>query len=145
MVVNQEHTAARRLLELTNALISTRNRHIEGLNITTEQADTLIFFADHPNSSISSLKDFQHIRHQSAQVLTQKLVDKGLLRLAQNPEDRRAKLVLLTDAGRIMRQRLKQNGSHTGQALLTGFSTVESDEFLHLIDRAIDNLKRGTQ
>ncbi|MGQ2374723.1 MarR family winged helix-turn-helix transcriptional regulator [Companilactobacillus zhachilii] len=145
MDFNQEYIMARRILELANKLVATRNQHIRMLNITTYQADTLNFFADYPNSTISNLKDFQHIKHQSAQAITQKLNEKGLVELTENPNDHRAKLVSLTDAGRTMRNHLQENGSHTGEQLLNGFSDEEKAQFLALIERSVNNLNRGKE
>lgn len=145
MVLNQEYIVARRVLELANKLVTNRNQHIRMLHITTDQADALNFFADYPNSSISNLKDFHHIKHQSAQAITQKLSEKGLVELTENPNDRRAKLVLLTDEGHIMRTHLKENGSHTGEQILNGFSDEEKTQFLTLLERSVDNLNRGNK
>ncbi|GAX06348.1 MarR family transcriptional regulator [Secundilactobacillus pentosiphilus] len=145
MYFNQEFVVARRVLELANTLINNRNRHIRDLHITTDQADALIYYHDFPDQTISDLKNFQHIRHQSAQVITQKLVDKGLVTLIKNPNDRRAKLVVLTDAGNMMRLHLKNNGSRTGEQLLNGFSDNEKQQFLTLLEKSISNLNRGNK
>ncbi|WP_125568093.1 MarR family winged helix-turn-helix transcriptional regulator [Companilactobacillus insicii] len=145
MEINQEYIVARRVLELANKLVANRNQHISMLHITTDQADALNFFADYPNSTISNLKNFKHIKHQSAQAITQKLKEKGLVSLTENPNDHRAKLVSLTDAGHIMRVHLQKNGSHTGEQILNGFSDEEKTQFLTLLERSVDNLNRGNK
>lgn len=145
MYFNQEYVVARRVLELANTLINTRNRNIRHLHITTDQADALIYYHDFPNQTISDLKNFQHIRHQSAQAITQKLVDKGLVRLIEKPEDHRSKQVELTDAGNMMRLHLKNNGSRTGEQILDGFSDNEKQQFLALLEKSISNLNRGNK
>ncbi len=141
MFFDEEYIAARRVLELANLLISTRNKDIKKLDMTTDQADALIFFNDFPKSSISDLKDFQHIKHQSAQKITQHLAEKGLITLATNTADRRAKIVVLTHSGHLMREKIKNNGSHTGQRLLNNFSVTQKKEFLRLIEKSINNMR----
>ena len=48
MFFDEEYIAARRVLELANLLISTRNKDIKKLDMTTDQADALIFLMISP-------------------------------------------------------------------------------------------------
>ncbi|KZL41123.1 MarR family winged helix-turn-helix transcriptional regulator [Secundilactobacillus collinoides] len=135
-----EYHIARAVLALANSVTRTRNAHLQDLGITTQQADALTFFDDYPNSTISALKDAQHIRHATAQMLIQRLVKRGLIQLTVDPNDHRAKLVQLTPQGSALRQRLKHKGSHTGERLLTGFSETETRQFYEALHKAYENL-----
>lgn len=86
------------------------------------------------------MKDAQHIRHATAQMLIQRLVKRGLIQLTVDPNDHRAKLVQLTPQGSALRQRLKHKGSHTGERLLTGFSETETRQFYEALHKAYENL-----
>ncbi|NVY95906.1 MarR family transcriptional regulator [Lactobacillus sp. DCY120] len=141
MSLNQEFVVARKVFQLANALLATRNAHLKALNITTGQADALNFFYDFPQSSISDLKKFKHIQHQSAQMITQRLVQKGYVKLMSDPTDQRAKLIFLSDAGYKMCRQLQKNGSYTGEKILNNFSSAEKEKFIVLLGKAVANLK----
>ena len=143
MLLDQEFMVARKIFELANALITTRNEHIKNLHLTTGQADALMFFCDYPQSSISDLSNFEHIKHQSAQMITRRLVQKGYVKLKPNPADKRIKLVSLTNSGFKMREKLCKNGSRTGGKVLNTLSPSERKEFIALLETAINNLKEG--
>ena len=46
MEQNKEYTLARLILRLANRIVKNRDRHVKELGLTTEQADSLLFFLD---------------------------------------------------------------------------------------------------
>lgn len=135
-----EFVTARLVLQLSNLIVSERNQHLEALEMTTAQADALIFFAEHPHSTITSLKQAQQVSHATAQMLSQRLIKKGYVTLTVDEADRRAKVITLTPAGKSMRQKLKANGSHTGEKLLDHYSATDSQQLIHFLRQSIANL-----
>ena len=51
------HQLGRLILKLANTLIKNRNRHLEALDLTTSQADSLQFFLANPQCTVTDLKD----------------------------------------------------------------------------------------
>ena len=132
---------AREVLKLGRKLTQRHNRHLSALDLTTEQAAALMFFDDHPNSTITAFKQFQTITHQTARLIIQRLVKRELVVLLPDPSDGRAKLVALTTAGHAKREQLLQHGWRTSATLFKQFSPAEQQTFLKLLERANQNLE----
>ncbi len=137
---NREYELARQVLTLANQILKSRNKHLKELNITAEQADSLTFFYFNEDKSISNLKDYLHIRHQTARGIVKRLEEKGFLKLSVAEADGRYKMVSLTDKGTHIVECLKQNGTHTGYQLLSGMTKIEQEQFSTLISRALENM-----
>lgn len=135
-----DYQIARAVLLLANTVTKTRNAHLKYLGITAGQADAINFFDEHPNSTITALKNGFHIQHATAQMLIQRLIKKNLISLSVDPTDRRAKRVQLTDAGLKVRHQLKTNGVNTGAKLLAGFSQTDTAQFAAALHTAYLNL-----
>lgn len=138
---NREYELARQVLNLANQIVKNRNKHLKELNITAEQADSLIFFYSDDNKSISDLKDYLHISHQTARGIVKRLEEKEFLRLSVSELDGRYKTVSLTEKGIHIVECLKQNGTHTGYQLLSGMTKIEQEQFSTLIAQALENIK----
>jgi len=138
---NAEYELARQVLNLANRIIKNRNKHLQELNLTAEQADSLTFFHLHRNRSISDLKDYLQISHQTARGIVKRLEEKKFLTLTVSDTDGRYKTVSLTEQGKKIIKRLEQNGTHTGFQLLEGMSEEEQKQFSGLIARALENVK----
>ena len=83
----KEYELARQVLTLANRIVKKRNSHLKELNITAEQADSLLFFDANEGSSISDLKQYLQIRHQTARGIVKRLEEKGFLKLSVSEED----------------------------------------------------------
>ncbi len=138
---DMEYKLARQVLNLANQIIKNRNKHLKELNITAEQADSLTFFSSNPNRSISDLKEYLHIRHQTARGIVKRLEEKQFLNLIVSEEDGRYKTICLTEKGMHIVECLKQNGTYTGYQLLKGMSKEEQEQFYTLISYALNNIK----
>lgn len=58
MEKDKEFTVARLILRMANQIVKNRNLHVKALGLTTEQADSLLFFLSHENAVINDLKDY---------------------------------------------------------------------------------------
>jgi DNA-binding MarR family transcriptional regulator len=72
--------------------------------------------------------------------LLDRLEDKGLLRRRRHPDDRRAILIELTEAGRALVPRLPPIFGRVTRQLLAGFSTDEVSQLTSMLQRMHDNL-----
>ena len=137
---NLEFHVARKVLALANRIVITRNNHLKELELTAEQADTLLFFFQHENATISDLKDYLRIRHQTASGIVSRLAEKGLLSLTTSDADARAKIVRLTEQGMSIIHILQENGMHTGYNLLKDMDKNEQIQFVNLVEKALKNV-----
>ena len=56
MEKDKEFTVARLILRMANQIVKNRNLHVKALGLTTEQADSLLFFLSHENAVINDLR-----------------------------------------------------------------------------------------
>ena len=138
---NKEYELARQVLTLANQILKSRNKHLKELNITAEQADSLTFFYFNADKSISDLKEYLRISHQSARGIVKRLEEKGVVKLSVSESDGRYKTVSLTEKGAHIVECLKQNGTHTGYKLLSGMTKTEQEQFSVLIASALKNME----
>ena len=138
---DKEYELARQVLTLANQIVKNRNKHLKELNITAEQADSLTFFYFNEDKSISDLKNYLHISHQTARGIVKRLEEKGFLKLSVSESDGRYKTVSLTDQGMHIVECLKRNGTHTGYQLLSGMTKTEQEQFAILIAKALENIE----
>ena len=73
MEQNKEYTLARLILRLANRIVKKRDRHVKELGLTTEQADSLLFFLDRKDAVINDLKDHLGVTHQTARGIVQRM------------------------------------------------------------------------
>lgn len=135
-----EYTLTRKIRELANLITKNRDADIREFELTTAQADILIYFAENPGKSIVDLKSFLSITHQTAQGLVQRMTDKGLLKISPSRNDARYKQIFLTEKSQTVYRDMLKNGTHTGDKLLKGMSIEKKEQFLMLIDLALKNL-----
>lgn len=138
---NQEYVLSRQILRLANLIITTRNREIRGLGLTTEQADALRYFEANDRKSAVDLKGHLGITHQATRGIVARMADKGLVQLDVSDLDGRYKTVTLTPQGRALCKQMRENCTHTGHQLLAGMDDQERDTFSRLVACALDHLE----
>ena len=132
-----EYVLAREILKLANRITSRRNADIRSLGLTAAQADSLVYRS---GKTVSDLKDYLGVTHQTARGIAARMAEKGLITLSVSREDGRYKTISVTDEGRALFRKMEQNGTHLGDRLLRGMGTAERAQFLTLLSRALDNL-----
>ena len=65
----------------------------------------------------------------------------GLVRREEDPEDRRRKRVYPTDKARALQPQFLEALNKHNEALFTGLTPEEQDQFLCMLDRLVDNLR----
>lgn len=136
-----EYRLSRRILKLANLDLKRRNAHLKVLDLTYEQSDTLQFVYFHPDCSITDLKEFLGVSHQTAQGITARMEKKGLLERMRSSQDGRMSLLRLSELGTSRVLQILNNGQITGSVIQQGMSEEEQQEFVRLIDLAIQNLQ----
>ena len=108
--------------------------------ITHMDGKVLGYFGQHPGAT---QRDFsEHSGRDKAQLarLVKGLRDQGLLRVEPDEADRRNVKLFLTDEGQAIRQELKQQSSRLSAKAVAGFSRLEREQLLGLLQRVRDNL-----
>ena len=134
MEVN-EFVLERLILKIGNRLSNRRKKDLAGIEVTSGQSETILFFADHPGSLITDLKDYLQISHQAARLIISRLEKRGLLESVVSPADARARQIYLTAAGKKLCAELKQGGTMVGGILLQHLSAKERQELYRLLQK----------
>ena len=130
MEKDKEFTVARLILRMANQIVKNRNLHVKALGLTTEQADSLLFFLSHENAVINDLKDYLCVTHQTARGIVQRMEGKGVVTTRKSPTDGRYQVVSLSE-----------KGLQTGSRLLHGMTPEQEDLFLQLMQLALENVE----
>ena len=142
MEKNEEKQAARLLLVLSNTIIKNRSRHMAAIDLTAAQADCLRFCLERGDgATVTELKDYLGVTHQTAQGLVRRMADKGLVSLCRSREDARCRQLFLTGEGRERADQMLRSRERTGGKLLQGMSPEERRAFLRLLRLAYENVK----
>lgn len=141
MKYEEAHQLGRLILKLGNTLIKNRNRHLEALGLTTSQADSLQFFLANPQSTVTDLKDYLEITHQTARGLVQRITEKNLVELSPSPLDGRCRTICPTESGKELGIKMAHNRERTVLRLLSGMTEEEQETFYRLLAIAYDNIK----
>jgi DNA-binding MarR family transcriptional regulator len=82
-----------------------------------------------------------HISAPTLTALVDTVSERGLVERRAYPDDRRRRLVVLTDEGRSQLERTPHVGRTVGQRMLTGFTREERDQLAALLQRCAENLE----
>lgn len=140
--MQSEYVTARQVLKLANTIIRNRNMHLKELGLTVEQADSLQFFLKYENATATDLKNYLDVTHQTSRGIVERLKQKKLVILQKSKEDARCQVVVPTIAGRQMGEKLKNNGTHTGEKLLSSMNEKEKEQFIMLLNCALENISK---
>ena len=141
MEKDKEFTVARLILRMANQIVKNRNLHVKALGLTTEQADSLLFFLSHENAVINDLKDYLCVTHQTARGIVQRMEGKGVVTTRKSPHRRAVPSGLPLGEG-------PENGGHplgerhpNRRRLLHGMTPEQEDLFLQLMQLALENVE----
>jgi DNA-binding MarR family transcriptional regulator len=122
-----------------------RSRQFQALRdgphaVTHMDSKVLNFFSHHPGTTLSDLA--QHSGRDKAQLarLVAGLRERGLLKGASDPEDRRSVQLTLTAEGQAVQRSLMQQARRLSVRAVTGLDPGEIQQLQSLLQRLRDNL-----
>ena len=139
--MNRDYQLARMILQLSNTIVKNRNKHLKQLDLTAAQSDSVHFFAEHGDATITELKQYLGITHQTARGIVYRMADKGLVQVKRSQTDTRYQIVSLTARGREMEAVLQGNGARTARQITAGMSQEEEQQLYDLVSRALHNVR----
>jgi DNA-binding MarR family transcriptional regulator len=80
----------------------------EGETLGTKQIDTLLVIFENKNISITEIANEMNVSPPSVSALTEKLINKGLIKRTYNQLDRRVVTVNLTESGELLASSLQK-------------------------------------
>jgi DNA-binding MarR family transcriptional regulator len=82
-----------------------------------------------------------HVSAPTLTALVDAVSERGLVERQAHPDDRRRRLVVLTDEGHGRLERTPHIGRTVGQRMLAGFTREERDQLAQLLQRCAENLE----
>ncbi|QRN82299.1 MarR family transcriptional regulator [Chloroflexota bacterium] len=108
-------------------------RHIRGSDLSLSQVNTLFWLYHHGYGSVNDLAEHLGVTKAAVSQLLDSLLEAELVVRSENPEDRRMKLIALTDKGRcLVRKSMKTRHAWLSD-LVQEFSDEEKEEILPTI------------
>lgn len=134
-MADKDFIIERTILKIGNHIINVRSDDLKSCDLTSNQSETLLFFDLHEGALILDLKNHLKISHQAARNIIERMKAKGLLYVTVSDTDARAKQVFLSEKGKAVCQKLKEQGGCLGGNLLRYFTEKEKDRLLALLEK----------
>ena len=140
--MREENQIGRLVLMLSHTILKNRNRHLAAIGLTAGQADCLRFCLEREEGTVTELKEYLGVAHQTAQGIVRRLEEKEMVALRRSSRDGRCQLICLTPAGREAADKMVQSRERTGGKLFQGMSPQERTQLLRLLTQAYENVKK---
>ncbi len=133
--------------KISEKLEKRANEAMPKREFTFSQGKVLWYLHKHDNESVT-LKDverFLDCSHATVSGLVSRLVEKGLVTLETNENDRRSKVLKLTEKELKNFRAMKEHRTQMEELLLQGFSEEERETLVALLKRVYQNVSDGKE
>lgn len=126
-----------------DALDRTINRELESVRLTNSQLAVLTFFQfrGDANTTIRDIQEYLNVSHPTAAGLVKRLEQKGFVHLLVDPDDKRARIVRLTDAARAEFATDTRSTTELEELMMKGLDPDERNQLRSLLLRVYQNIK----
>ncbi len=136
-----------KLKKISERYMTDMNNRLKKDDLTYSQV-TVLAFLEMRQEEKTSLKDVceaLHIAHPTGIGLIRRLSEKGLVESRVDPDNRRFRMITLTDTARRMLRDSFRHRKRLDQRLTEGLSGEETETLKRLLDRMYDNIKDETE
>ena len=109
--------------------------------LSMPQVAMLNWVARSPGCGVREIAEGLCVTPPTISVGVRKLIKDGWLEQKEDPQDRRARPLFLTEKGDAFVETVHQHRNQTIKAFLSGLSTSEQEQLISLLDRAISALE----
>ncbi len=131
------HMALLRAMQAQKALLRPFGA---SLGLATGQPRVVSYLAAHESATQREIAEFLAMDPASVCRMLEALEKNGFVTTAENPTDRRTKLIKLTEAGRACVEPWDARCYEVDEAMLSGFNETEREQFMDFLERARVNL-----
>lgn len=117
------------------------NRKLVKHGLTSSQVAVLIFLhtQEHAQATIKDIQRFLNVSQPTATGLVRRLEKKGFVRVFEDSQDRRVRIVRLTNETSSVYESIQSLMRETEAMLMQGFSAQERDQVYALLNRIYQN------
>lgn len=121
------------------------DKNLMEYDLTTSQSRVLFFihFRGEDKTSMKDIEEHMKVTHPTVIGIVKRLEEKGFVTTASDPEDRRVKLVAITQKTTKMIKKLEQGKRKMDEKLLKGFTEQETKELRRMLSLIEDNLREA--
>ena len=123
---------------LTRAKV--REAQIDGVMSQPGARFVLGFLAANDGVTQRKIVEATHLRPPTVSVIISKMQDEGMVRIEQNPNDRRQTIILLTERGREVDAGVVEKIKEADALALEGLSENEIETLMCLLSKMRDNM-----
>lgn len=138
--MNQDFIIERKIIKIGSHMLNTRSEDLKKVDLTSNQSESLLFFARREGAVVSDLKEHLKISHQAARNIVERMKEKDLLYVKVSPTDARARQVFLTEKGRQIYAKLQAGGTNLGKNVLSQLNEKEKIQLSDILDKILETL-----
>ncbi len=143
MITRPEKPQIGYLLKRINETLERQvNQDLKAYDVTFAQMRMLInvYFAGKEGVQLKELEHFFHVAQSTAAGIAVRLEKKGLVYSSSEPDDRRVKVLYITDKGKKLVEDDYKNYLLTEEKIVSVLSEDEKEQFRDILSRVLANL-----
>ncbi|HWP95640.1 MAG TPA: MarR family transcriptional regulator [Syntrophomonadaceae bacterium] len=119
------------------------NQHFKQLNLTLSQARILIYLRERKGEKTSQkdIEDYFEVTHPTVSGILKRLENKGFITSEFDSEDKRVKIIYLTENDAAIYNGMDDFKKTTEQKLLQGLTDVQIQELKSLLKSVYENIQ----
>jgi len=112
--------------------------------LTPSQIGMIAWIARTPGCGVLEIAAALGLTAPTVSVGVQRLTKEGWLERRQDPNDRRAKPIYLTERSAFFMKNLRKHQEHSLKLFLSGLNPKEQEQLLMLFERAVSNMEASS-
>jgi MarR family transcriptional regulator, transcriptional regulator for hemolysin len=140
MIFNKEQSIGYWAKHIITGFKSELEKRVEHLELSAPECFLILIVSEHRSQTLVEIARILEHTHPSVIRHLDGLELAGYLKRTPHPEDRRKKMIQLTDKGNHMAPLVKEELSKINEQAMNGFSQEETDQVLASMKRITSNL-----
>ncbi len=133
-----------RLKIINDTIVADGNAIMKEKKLTLSQVRLLVFLRHHGGSAHQKeLEDFFGVTHPTLIGIIKRLEAKGMVAVSIDNDDRRARIISLTESGDKECDYARKGVEKVEAILVEGFTEEEIIQLGNMLDRVMDNLRKN--
>lgn len=122
------------------------NQQLQAMDLTSAQGH-IIGFLTHVKEPpcARDIEQFFRLSHPTVSGLLSRMEAKGFVEIRPDERDRRVKRIVLLEKGMACSREIQRCIEENDRQMMQGFSEEETELFLSLLNRAVENMSVGAQ
>ncbi|MDR3149591.1 MAG: MarR family transcriptional regulator [Oscillospiraceae bacterium] len=132
---------AHNIFRLHNAVVKERNRVLSDNDLTSTQADVIVFISEYDGAEEINQLDIQqafHLTNPTISGLIDRLEEKGFVKRVRSAYDARYRKIELCEKSTAILEKLISNAEQIEDELLSGLSETEKSEFIIYFKKVLE-------